>query len=79
MGEKYERIQGLEPYKDISRGALQDNTLAWKHPTDNIQRLTTWKDSEDAFRALAEFYRKQTQSYRILYCSGIWGVTRFPY
>ena len=27
-GEKHERIQGLDPYKDISRGALQDTTLA---------------------------------------------------
>ena len=46
-GEKHKRIQGLEPYKDISRGAFQDTTSAWKDTTDNVQMQPTWKVSYD--------------------------------
>ena len=60
--EKYERIQGLEPYKDISWEALfQDTTFAWKDPADNIQTLTTWKDSEDIIQALDKFYQTNSK------------------
>ena len=60
-GEKYERIQDLEPYKDISWGALQDTMFAWKDPTDNIQTLTMRKDSENNIRGLAEFYQTNSK------------------
>jgi len=56
-GEKHERIQGLEPYKDISWGAFQDTTLAGQDTTDNVQRQPTWKVSDNDIRDLVEIYQ----------------------